>query len=179
MTLAPRAEVRPGNGAFPYRDRVEDLRRVLVQQGSLGLLLIDTSALAQIEHQYGSSAFAKVMAMARDLVFELQGTEVRHDREEKPGISNLIEIYSAVTGRPIAAIEKEFAGQQYGVFKVAVADAVVEFLAPVRERYEALMADPGEVDRRLAAGAEIAEAKAETVLARAMKVSGLVPRAGR
>jgi EAL domain-containing protein (putative c-di-GMP-specific phosphodiesterase class I) len=79
MTLAPRTEVRPGNGAFPYRDRVEDLRRVLVQQGSLGLLLIDTSALAQIEHHYGSSAFAKVMAMARDLVFELQGTEVRHD----------------------------------------------------------------------------------------------------
>jgi hypothetical protein len=47
---------------------------VLVQQGSLGLLLIDTSALAQIEHQYGSSAFAKVMAMARDLVFELRAT---------------------------------------------------------------------------------------------------------
>jgi EAL domain-containing protein (putative c-di-GMP-specific phosphodiesterase class I) len=79
MTLAPRAEERPLEGAFPYRDRVEDLRRVLVQQGSLGLLLIDTSALAQIEHQYGSSAFARVMAMARDLVLELKGHEVRHD----------------------------------------------------------------------------------------------------
>jgi EAL domain-containing protein (putative c-di-GMP-specific phosphodiesterase class I) len=79
MTLAPRAEERPLEGAFPYRDRVEDLRRVLVQQGSLGLLLIDTSALAQIEHQYGSSAFAKVMGMARDLVLELKGHEVRHD----------------------------------------------------------------------------------------------------
>ena len=80
MTLAPRVEERPPlEGAFPYRDRVEDLRRVLVQQGSLGLLLIDTSALAQIEHQYGSSAFAKVMGMARDLVLELKGHEVRQD----------------------------------------------------------------------------------------------------
>jgi EAL domain-containing protein (putative c-di-GMP-specific phosphodiesterase class I) len=52
---------------------------VLVAQGCLGLLLIDTSSLAQIEHQYGSSAFAKVMGMARDLVFELKGREVRHD----------------------------------------------------------------------------------------------------
>jgi len=79
VTLAPHTEERPLEGAFPYRDRVEDLRRVLVQQGSLGLLLIDTSALAQIEHQYGSSAFAKVMAMARDLVLELKGHEVRHE----------------------------------------------------------------------------------------------------
>ena len=79
MTLAPHAEERPLEGAFPYRDRVEDLRRVLVQQGSLGLLLIDTSALAQIEHQYGSSASAKVMGMARDLVLELKGHEVRHE----------------------------------------------------------------------------------------------------
>jgi EAL domain-containing protein (putative c-di-GMP-specific phosphodiesterase class I) len=63
----------------PYRERVEDLRRVLVAQGSLGLLLIDTSALAQVEHQYGTSAFEKVMAMARELVLELKGHEVRHD----------------------------------------------------------------------------------------------------
>jgi EAL domain-containing protein (putative c-di-GMP-specific phosphodiesterase class I) len=63
----------------PYRDRVEDLRQVLVEQGSLGLLLIDTSPLAQIEHQYGTSAFEKVMDMARDLVTELRGQEVRQD----------------------------------------------------------------------------------------------------
>jgi EAL domain-containing protein (putative c-di-GMP-specific phosphodiesterase class I) len=81
VTLSPRAEARNGDRALPYRDRVEDLRRVLVEHGSLGLLLIDTSALAQIEHQYGSSAFAKVMGMARDLVFELRGHKdgVRQD----------------------------------------------------------------------------------------------------
>jgi EAL domain-containing protein (putative c-di-GMP-specific phosphodiesterase class I) len=63
----------------PYRERVEDLRGVLVEHGSLGLLLVDTSSLAQIEHQYGSSAFARVMVMARDLVLELRGHEVRGD----------------------------------------------------------------------------------------------------
>ena len=63
----------------PYRDRVEELRQILAQQGSLGLLLVDVSALAQIEHQYGSNAFERVMAMARDLVLELKGHEVRNE----------------------------------------------------------------------------------------------------
>jgi tryptophanyl-tRNA synthetase len=106
-------------------------------------------------------------------------TEVRHDREEKPGVSNLIEIYAAVTDATIPAIEKEFAGQQYGAFKAAVADAVVEYLRPVQERYAELEAHPEEVDRRLALGADIAEAKAESVLGRAMKAAGLLPRPTR
>jgi EAL domain-containing protein (putative c-di-GMP-specific phosphodiesterase class I)/GGDEF domain-containing protein len=79
VTVVPSVEGWAADGAFPYRDRVEDLRRVLVQQGSLGLLLIDTSALAQIEHQYGSSAFAKVMDMARKLVLDLRGDKLRND----------------------------------------------------------------------------------------------------
>jgi len=103
-------------------------------------------------------------------------SEVRHDRAEKPGISNLIEIYSAVSGRTIAAVEQEFAGQQYGAFKGAVADAVVQFLRPVQERYHALMANPDEVDARLARGADTADAMAEVVLARATRATGLLTR---
>jgi EAL domain-containing protein (putative c-di-GMP-specific phosphodiesterase class I) len=77
--LHPDGEGHGQEDPVPYRERVEDLRQVLVQQGSLGLLLIDTSSLAQIEHQYGTSAFEKVMATARDLVLELKGHEVRHE----------------------------------------------------------------------------------------------------
>src|SRR4051794_35656677 len=66
------------------------------------------------------------------------GTDIRHDRDEKPGISNLIEIYGAVTGRSIAQVTEELSGQQYGAFKTAVAEAVVEFLRPVQERYAEL-----------------------------------------
>jgi EAL domain-containing protein (putative c-di-GMP-specific phosphodiesterase class I) len=78
--VSPSSE--PGEGLSrgdlaPYRERVSELRSVLLQQGSLGLLLIDVQPLAQIEHQYGSSAFERVMEMARDLVMELQGQEVR------------------------------------------------------------------------------------------------------
>jgi len=104
------------------------------------------------------------------------GAEVRHDREAKPGISNLIEIYGAVTGRSIPEVEREFDGSQYGAFKGAVAEALVEFLRPVQDRYRELAADPDEIDRRLRLGADAAEALAEPVLARASRAAGLLPR---
>jgi tryptophanyl-tRNA synthetase len=107
------------------------------------------------------------------------GTEVRHDRDEKPGVSNLMEIYATVTGATLANVEKEFAGRQYGAFKAAVAEAVVDALRPVQERYADLVAHPDEVDRRLALGADMAEAKAEEVLGRAMSAAGLLPRPRR
>jgi len=81
------------------------------------------------------------------------GTEVRHDPEEKPGVSNLIEIMAVATGSPISAVEAQFDGQGYGAFKEGVAEAVVELLAPIQERYNALRADEGELRRMLAQGA--------------------------
>jgi tryptophanyl-tRNA synthetase len=104
-------------------------------------------------------------------------TEVRHDRDAKPGVSNLIEIDAAVTGATIADVEREFGHGGYGAFKSAVADSVVEYLRPVRERYDALAADPGEVDRLLAIGAGTATEISDAVLARAMHAAGLLPRA--
>jgi tryptophanyl-tRNA synthetase len=104
------------------------------------------------------------------------GTEVRHDREEKPGVSNLIEIYGAVTATSIPDVERQFEGSQYGAFKAAVADAVVEYLLPVQQRYAELAADPAEVDRRLARGADVADAIAEGVMQRATRAAGLLPR---
>ncbi len=64
---------------LPYRAHLETLREILSRQGSLGLLLIDTSSLAQIEHQYGTSAFEKVMLTARELVLGLKGDAVRRE----------------------------------------------------------------------------------------------------
>jgi tryptophanyl-tRNA synthetase len=103
-------------------------------------------------------------------------TVVRRDAEGKPGISNLLDLYAAATGVTIAAAEKEFAGSGYGAFKTAVADAVVEFLAPLQERYRALEADPAEVDRRLASGASAATELAVPVLERVKRAVGLLPR---
>jgi EAL domain-containing protein (putative c-di-GMP-specific phosphodiesterase class I) len=65
---------------LPYRERIQELRQTLVQYGNMGLLLIDASDLAQVEHDYGSKAFENVLSMASDLVLELRGLEIRtHD----------------------------------------------------------------------------------------------------
>jgi tryptophanyl-tRNA synthetase len=92
------------------------------------------------------------------------GTEVRHDPDEKPGVSNLIEIMAVVTGSSIAEVEAQFDGQGYGAFKEGVAEAVVELFAPIQQRYEELRADEAELRRLLARGAEKArEASAPTL----------------
>ena len=85
------------------------------------------------------------------------GSEVRR-APDKPGISNLIDILAAVRGADRESIEAEFGGSGYGAFKQAVADEVVAYLAPVRERYEQLRANESELERMLAVGAEKATA---------------------
>jgi tryptophanyl-tRNA synthetase len=92
------------------------------------------------------------------------GSEVRI-APEKPGIGNLIEILAAVRGVEPGAIESEFAEARYGEFKTAVAAAVIDYLAPVRERYEQLRGDRAALDEILGAGAAQAEAMAAETLA--------------
>jgi tryptophanyl-tRNA synthetase len=99
------------------------------------------------------------------------GSEVRRG-EEKPGIGNLIEILAAVRGSDPAAIESEFAGARYGEFKTAVAAAAVDYLAPVRERYEQLRDDEDALERILADGAARAEAIAVEPLADVRELMG-------
>jgi tryptophanyl-tRNA synthetase len=82
------------------------------------------------------------------------GRDVVHDRESKPGVSNLIEIMSVATGESFAEIESRYDGGGYGPFKADVAEAVVALLDPVRLRYEELRSDEGELRRLLALGAE-------------------------
>lgn len=95
------------------------------------------------------------------------GREVRRAGPEggKAGIENLIEILCVVGGVGPEQVEAEFEGSGYGDFKAAVGDAVAEFLAPVRERYAELRADPAELERVLAVGAAKARSFAEPVLA--------------
>jgi tryptophanyl-tRNA synthetase len=106
------------------------------------------------------------------------GSDVRYAPDEKPGVSNLLEILAAVSGTTIEQAESDFAGVGYGKLKGAVADAVVEYLRPLQERYEQLARDPAEVTRLLELGAEKAEAIAEPVMARVRAAVGLLPRGG-
>ncbi len=108
----------------------------------------------------------------RSAVTDMEGV-VRADREQKPGVTNLLAILSSVTRRPIADLEAEFAGQQYGAFKAAVADAVVAEVEPIRTRALELLADPAELDRILAHNAARASEVAEATLDRAYRAIGL------
>jgi len=102
------------------------------------------------------------------------GTEIVR-AEDKPGISNLIEILASVRGTTFEEIEREFADARYGDFKVAVGEAVVEHLAPVRERYTELRADEGALEEILASGADHARALATVTLADVRERMGVGP----
>jgi tryptophanyl-tRNA synthetase len=90
--------------------------------------------------------------------------EIRFDREQKPGVSNLLGIFSAITQQSIDSLENRFAGQGYGALKTELADVVVEHLTPIRERAVELLSDKAQLDALLAVGAEKANAIAEQTL---------------
>jgi tryptophanyl-tRNA synthetase len=102
------------------------------------------------------------------------GSEVMRG-PDKAGISNLIDILAAVRGISPEEVEQSFDGSGYGAFKQAVADAVVDYLAPVRERYQALRADEGELERILAEGSEKARAITADTLVDVRQAMGVGP----
>lgn len=103
-------------------------------------------------------------------------TCVRYDTEAKPGISNLMQIYSAATGLSFAEIESEFAGKGYGEFKPRVGEAVVEMLRPIREEAEKLLADKAYLESVYKQGAEKAAYTANKTLRKVYKKVGFVAR---
>jgi tryptophanyl-tRNA synthetase len=102
------------------------------------------------------------------------GREVRADAD-KPALANLLTIYSLVADTPVAELEARFAGTGYGAFKTALADLLIEHLAPIRERFSAFMGDRAELAGALARGAGRAAEVAEGTLADARDRIGLLP----
>ncbi|EWT02780.1 tryptophanyl-tRNA synthetase [Intrasporangium oryzae NRRL B-24470] len=101
--------------------------------------------------------------------------DIRFDEEDKPGVSNLLSIHSALSGSSIAELEIAYAGKGYGDLKKDVAEVVVETITPFRDRTLALMKDRGELDRILADGAERAREVAEATVRRVYDKVGLLP----
>jgi tryptophanyl-tRNA synthetase len=106
-------------------------------------------------------------------------TEVRYDPERKPGVSNLLTIYAALTDRSLGELEQEFAGQGYGTLKSAVADVVVAFAEPFAKRTAELLDDRGELSRILARGAEKAADVARVTVAEVYDRVGFVGAVNR
>ena len=109
----------------------------------------------------------------KSAVTDLDGV-IRFDREAKPGISNLLGIYSAITGESIDSLVARFDGAGYGALKTELADVVVSHIEPIRNRAEELLSDPAELDRLLAKGAAKANELAEQTLATVYERIGFI-----
>lgn len=103
------------------------------------------------------------------------GKEIKFDEKNKPGISNLLTIHSALSGKTVSEIENEFAGKGYGDFKAAVAEVVIDYFAPVRSRAAELLKDEAALLEILKAGSEKARTVANLTLKRVYESLGLVP----
>lgn len=102
------------------------------------------------------------------------GTEIKFDPENKAGLSNLMTIYSVLSGKTIDQLEKDYEGKMYGHLKVDLAQLVVEKLKPVREKYDDLMKNKDYLDQLLKSGAERAQARARLTLDNVYKTVGLL-----
>jgi tryptophanyl-tRNA synthetase len=118
---------------------------------------------------------ARVVKKIRSAVTDA-GREVSYQPAEKPGISNLLTIYSALSGRSIEELTGQYAGKGYGDLKRDLAEVVVEALRPIQERTRAYLDDPAQLDKLLAVGAEKAGAVAAPTLRRAYDRVGFLPR---
>ncbi|MDH6225420.1 MULTISPECIES: tryptophan--tRNA ligase [Streptomyces] len=102
-------------------------------------------------------------------------TVIRFDRENKPGVSNLLTILSTLTGKDVPALEAEYEGRMYGALKTDLAEIMVDFVTPFRDRTLEYLDDPETLDQILAKGAEKARAVAAETLAVTYRRMGLVP----
>jgi tryptophanyl-tRNA synthetase len=107
------------------------------------------------------------------------GREIVFDPERKPGIANLLTIYSALTGRSLTALSADYAGKGYGDLKKDLAEIVADFVRPIQERTTAYLNDPAQLDKLLAIGAEKARAVSSATLRTTYRNIGfLAPAAG-
>jgi tryptophanyl-tRNA synthetase len=103
-------------------------------------------------------------------------SEIRFDAENKAGVSNLLGIHSAVSGKSIKDLEAAFAGKGYGDLKTEVAEAVIAVIEPIRQRATELLENTDELDSLLATGSARANELAEATLASVYDKIGLIPR---
>ncbi len=102
--------------------------------------------------------------------------EIRYDEQNKPGVSNLISIYSSVTGKGISDIEKEFEGRSYGDLKETVGQSVVDMLVPIQQKFNEFSADKEQLNLILKENAEKAAYMARKTLSKVQRKVGLLPR---
>ncbi len=104
------------------------------------------------------------------------GSEIKYDNENKPGVANLLTIFSVLSGRSVAQLESDYAGKMYGHLKTDLAEVVIERLRPVKEKYDQLMKNQDHLDQLLRAGGDKARTRAEVTLKKVYDTVGLITR---
>jgi tryptophanyl-tRNA synthetase len=104
------------------------------------------------------------------------GSEIKFDTENKAGVSNLLTIYSVLSGKSLAQLENDYVGKMYGHLKVDLAQVVIDKLTPVKAKYDDLMKNRDYLDQLLAEGAERAAVRAEATVKNVYNSVGLVRR---
>lgn len=176
--LAQRLNARFGRGAGRERDLVTVPEPYIVgETAKVQDLAEPTAKMSKTGHPSGLIELLddpKVITKRIKSAVTDAETTIRYDRQAKPGVSNLLAIHSALSGRAIADLEVEFSDKMYGHLKVAVAEVVVAALGPIRERVAELLAAPAELDEILADGAARARRIARPTLERVYDAVGLV-----
>ncbi len=150
-------------GVYPQVGaRIMDLQDPLGKMGKTG-----SSDLGTVRMLDGPDAIRRKFKSA----VTDSGTEIRRD-DDKPGVTNLIDIMSVATGEPPEAVESRYDAQGYGQFKLDVAEAVIELLVPIQGRFRELRSDPAELARLLAHGADKARASSAPTLERMFERMG-------
>lgn len=129
-------------------------------------------------------AFVSILDTPKKMAKKIKGAvtdsdpqaRIVYDIDNKPGLANLLTVFSVLSGQPISNIVNDFQGKMYGHLKVALADLVVETFAPVQKRYEELMSNPRELETLMKKGAMAAREIAESTLASVYEAQGLVRR---
>ena len=157
--VVPEAQIQKGTAKiYDLQDPTSKMSKSAETEGGL-IKVLDPSNVTK----------KKIMRAVTD-----DDASIRFDREAKPGVSNLLTIFSVLTGRPVQSIEDEFAGRGYGDLKKGLVEVVEETFAPVRTRTEELLADRAELDRLLASAAERANEVAGRTLSRVYGAIGLI-----
>lgn len=157
--VVPEAQIQKGTAKiYDLQDPTSKMSKSAETEGGL-IKVLDPSNVTK----------KKIMRAVTD-----DDASIRFDREAKPGVSNLLTIFSVLTGRPVQSIEDEFAGRGYGDLKKGLVEVVEETFAPVRTRTEELLADRAELDRLLASAAERANEVAGRTLSRVYEAIGLI-----
>ena len=146
-------------------------RVMSLRDGSVKMSKSDPSDMSRINLTDSDEAIAQKVRKARTDPDPIDSDPANLD--SRPEAKNLVGIYAAVTGSTVDAVLGQFAGQGFGAFKPALADALVAMIAPLRDRLIDLRADPAEIDRILAAGADKARALAAPTIRDAYRVVGL------